>query len=48
MEELSHHQTSEKEAKVWHKVIFKCGFADLVKTPELGIHPDMSELKALG
>lgn len=48
MEELCHHQTLEKEAKVWHKVFCKYVFADSMNIPELGIHPDVSKLKALG
>lgn len=48
MEELYHHHNVEKEVKDGHKIFWKRVFADSEKTPELGLHPDAFELKALG
>lgn len=43
MEELCHHQTLVKDASMWCMVLCKCVFTDPVRTPEPGVHSDISK-----
>lgn len=47
VEELCHHKTLAKDASVWCMVLCKCVFTDPVRTPEPGVHSDISKIKAL-